>query len=152
MFRFQYLQKKCNSYRILHKLNEWKIQYHIIYILAVNIIRKRGYKCKTSIAPSLVDDMASLAELPLEVLVYYIFPYLRTEDIFTIGECSEKCEKDCFRQFTSSVVGKLTILETGENGVIERRLYMTMRLPSEIWRNVQNMIVNVRNFLTANIW
>ena len=92
MFRFS-ICKKCNSYSIFHIFIESKIQYHITYILAVNIIRTRRYKCKIFIASSLVNDMASLVELPWEVLVYYIFPYLRPEDIFNIGEWSEDMKR-----------------------------------------------------------
>ena len=37
--------------------------------------------------------MTSLDAVPTEVLVYYIFPYLRPEDIFNIGECSERMKR-----------------------------------------------------------
>ena len=37
--------------------------------------------------------MASLVELPAEVLVYYIFPYLGPEGILNISECSEKMKR-----------------------------------------------------------
>ena len=48
---------------------------------------------KKIIASSLVNYMASLDALPPEVLVYYIFPYLKPEDIFNIGECSERMKR-----------------------------------------------------------
>ena len=63
-----------------------------------------------------------------------------------------KNEKDCFREFTSSSINTSTLHKKGQYGVIERKLYMTMRLPSEKGENVQKMIVNVRNFLNANIF
>ena len=37
--------------------------------------------------------MASLDTLPVEVIVCYIFPYLKPEDIFNIGECSERMKR-----------------------------------------------------------
>ena len=47
-------------------------------------------ECKKFIGSSSVNNMASLDALPPEVGVYYIFPYLKPEDILNIGECSER--------------------------------------------------------------
>ena len=90
---FSIYQKKWNSCKFFHKLDDSKIQSDIICILTVTIIRKRRYKCKTITASSLASNRASLDSVPAEVLVYYICQYLKPEDIFNMGECSERMKR-----------------------------------------------------------
>ena len=56
-------------------------------------------------------DKAYIELLPEEIMYRHVFSYLKAEDIFTLGQCSQKNEKDSCRKHVASVGYTFTIYQ-----------------------------------------